>query len=471
LKGQALAGEAVPEKLAARLLRLFWLVVLVAHALLAAAWWYLEPGGFGVGHPRYWANQVAPVLVLGLAIASLAAMRVNSGTALRRLLPTWPAAWAAAAVAGRVLFPITLEWLWLIPLGGSALTGLAAIPSWRRSGGQGRAGAILLGVCAALAGAALTWTQRAPIADTHPCRSLLTVPADAVQTEHLPKVGSLRLDPRVMVHALDGSLTVRLDTITLSVQPLLTFLHGSRDGCWSILARPSDRAGPEPRLRGSQRAGDRSCSLRYDIPGQGSATLRVDADPAPGAIAIDAISRLERLVYSHLNSFCDFEVRGHRRLSLEFSPCQGVPIEVVRSEYPVGRPARFAFVEGSRTFRVVEASSGEKGPFRTLAQGALAAEETLTITLLDQGKAIARLSLADWSSQAGTSLSPTAGWGVPVNAIEFGLSGGSPSSPASIFVTLAGTSVGRGWDCVGHNPGTYCNQIRLETVAADSRSK
>ena len=71
-----------------------------------------------------------------------------------------------------------------------------------------------------------------------------------------------------------------------------------------------------------------------------------------------------------------------------------------------------------------------------------------------------RVVLADWSAQADTTLSPTAGWGVPVNAIEFSLAGDAPSSPASIFVTLAATSVGRGWDCVGHRPGTYRNRIR-----------
>ena len=144
---------------------------------------------------------------------------------------------------------------------------------------------------------------------------------------------------------------------------------------------------------------------------------------------------------------------------------------VLRFDYPLGRPARFAFVEADRTFRVVEASSGEKGPFRTLAKGRLAREASLTITLHDQGSAIGRISLADWSSQADTGLSPTAGWGVPVNAIEFSLSGELPSSPASIFLTLAGTSVGRGWDCVGHKPGTYCNRIRLEPVATVSRGK
>jgi hypothetical protein len=193
------------------------------------------------------------------------------------------------------------------------------------------------------------------------------------------------------------------------------------------------------------------------------------AEAAGGAIAVDAATRLDRPVYSHLNAFCDVEVRGHRRLFLEFSPCPGTLIEVQAFDYPVGRPSRFAFVSADWTFSVVEATSGEKGPFRTLARGRLEPEQALTITFHDGDRAVARLSLDDFAAQADTTLSPTAGWGVPVNAIEFSLAGDGPTSPASIFVTLAGTSVGRGWDCVGHKAGTYRNRLRLEPVAADSR--
>src|SRR5262249_15178296 len=135
--------------------------------------------------------------------------------------------------------------------------------------------------------------------------------------------------------------------------------------------------------------------------------------------------------------------------------------------YPFGRPARFAFVEADRTFRVVEASSGEKGPFRTLARGPLEPGQALAITLYDDGQAVGRIALEDYAAQADTTISPTAGWGVPVNAIEFSLSDDPNTSPASIFVTLAGTSVGRGWDCVAHNPGTYRNRLRLEPIGAD----
>ena len=74
--------------------------------------------------------------------------------------------------------------------------------------------------------------------------------------------------------------------------------------------------------------------------------------------------------------------------------------------------------------------------------------------VLRRGSAIARLTFEDYAAQADTTLSPTAGWGVPVNALEFGLAADAPSSPASIFVTLAATSVGRGWDCVGHRAGS-----------------
>jgi hypothetical protein len=84
----------------------------------------------------------------------------------------------------------------------------------------------------------------------------------------------------------------------------------------------------------------------------------------------------------------------------------------------------------------------------------------------DEDRAILRITLHDWSAQASTQLSPTAGWRVPVNAIEFSLSGESLASPASIFVTLAATSVGRGWDSVAHTAGTYRNCVTIERLQA-----
>lgn len=48
-----------------------------------------------------------------------------------------------------------------------------------------------------------------------------------------------------------------------------------------------------------------------------------------------------------------------------------------------------------------------------------------------------------------------------MNAIEFQrIDKRENEAPASqIWITLAATSVGRGWDCVGHHAGTYRNRM------------
>jgi hypothetical protein len=457
-------SPASNEPLTSRAWRLSWLTVSVTTVLASAGWWFLEPGGFRFDHPRFWANTVAPIVGLGVSLATLTALKVESKTALQWLLPVWPAACLGAAVAGRLLFPITLNRFWLVPFAASALMGLAVLPSWRGVGMRARAGGLGLALVVAIMAAGLVRTQYPPIPRTRPSPANDKITSPGPPAPPAPEIGLVRLGLGTVVHASDASLRVRLGSLSVSVTPVLTFLSGSKDGCWSVFAWPGDRAGPSPRLRSSQLDGERSCVLFYDFRGQGPAVMRVEADADGGSIAVEANTMLIHTIYSHLNSYCDFEVRGHRRLELEFSPCKGVPIEVSAFDYPVGRPARFAFVTADRTFRVVEATSGEKGPFRTLARGHLGPDEPLTIGLRDQGRLVGRMTLADWSAEADTTLSPTAGWGVPVNAIEFSLVSDQPSSPASIFVTLAGTSVGRGWDCVGHNPGTYRNRILLEGV-------
>ncbi len=447
-----------------------WLTFLVGQGLLAMAWWWLSPGGFGPGHPRFWSNRVAPPLILVAVLVTLVALRRDHQRALRLLLAGWPAAWAGMAVALRFLFPVTMARFWLVPAGVAVAMGMLAVRSWRRGSIDGRwhCGLLAIVAGAATAGAALVAAWRPPSAATHPLDRPMAAggPSDATPGQSPP--GSIRFEGGVMLQTFDGSITARVDRLTVSIQPLLRFLSRSLDGAPTVLVRAGDRAGPEPRLRDGWKIGERSYMLAYDFPGQGTASLKADME-AGGAIVLEAASHLDQVVYSHLNAFCDVEVRGHRRLALEFSPCPGTLIEVRPFDYPVGRPARFAFVLSDRTFCVVEASSGEKGPFRTLARGRLEPEQALTITFHDGDRAIARLSLDDFAAQADTTLSPTAGWGVPVNAIEFSLADEGPSSPASIFVTLAGTSVGRGWDCVGHKAGTYRNRLRLESVAAASR--
>jgi hypothetical protein len=176
---------------------------------------------------------------------------------------------------------------------------------------------------------------------------------------------------------------------------------------------------------------------------------------------IDAASELGSAIYSHLNTFCEISLTGFEDLALEFSPCAGMRVSVLPMDYPVGRPSRFAYLDEKGFFHVVEATSGEKGPFRKLASGRLERGAPLEITLYDAKSAIAVIVMEDWAAQVSTELSPTAGWGVPQNAIEFSLHGDSTRSAASLFFTLASTSAGRGFDSVGHAAGSYRNRMTV----------
>ena len=131
--------------MASRLLRLFWLTVLVGHATLALAWWWVQPGGFRPSHPRFWANRVAPAVVLAISIAALIALRRQKMGALGLLLPSWPAAWAAAGLACRIVFPTTLATLWLLPEAAAALMALAVVPACRLSPKASRTGGLASG--------------------------------------------------------------------------------------------------------------------------------------------------------------------------------------------------------------------------------------------------------------------------------------------------------------------------------------
>lgn len=192
--------------------------------------------------------------------------------------------------------------------------------------------------------------------------------------------------------------------------------------------------------------------------------LHVESAAGGAGILLEAFGRLEQPVYSHLNWFCELTISGHGRLTLSFSPCQHTRIEALPSDYPVGRPARFAYVDAEGTFRVVEAQSAEKGPFRPLGQGNLG-DAPLRITFYDEDRAVFRLRIDDWARQAGRQLSPTAGWGVPVNTLEFRRLDDDPSAAVWLWMSLSSTSVGRGWDSVGHAAGTYRNRVSVEPAS------
>jgi hypothetical protein len=436
------------------LARTFLACVFTAHLVLAAAWWWLMPGGFPAAHPRFWVNRVLPVGVIAFVATYLWARYRRRDAVLRTLAVAMAAFWLAAAVSARVVFPVTMRWLWVVPFVGALVITWVVIRVIR-SGTLRVMPLALTVIVAATLGALAPITQRGEDPTTWPLNTAFA-PVAPQGSELNPNV--IRLGPGLRVQPNGGVVYVECGGLHVDVEPLLTFISRSPDRCWTLLAPRRERIGPRRELL-HVRPDAEWVELEYAD--DGASRLRVRGSDERGSVEIEASSQLPREVYSHLNSYCAIMVSGHRKLELSFSPCPDARLEVPNSDYPFGRPVRLAYLDASETFHVVEASSAEKGPFRTLASGPLKRGEPLAITLHDQGKPACRVTLEDFSAQASTARSPTAGWGVPQNSVTFMLAGAAPTSPAFISIELAGTGIGRGYDSVGHAAGVYRNRVTV----------
>ncbi len=434
---------------------LVWQTVLLAHGVLAVAWWWAMPGGFPMGHVRYWTNGVAPWCVVTVAGFGVICIWRRKSSWVGLITISVPVAWTAALIAAVALFPISAKRFVLPALGGTVFLWTACVITHRGRSSL-RWPAIVAVVLASVAGGIVPWTQRATDPDTRPLNTPLPEFESNREVSRPPT--TLRLGEDFTVRTWDGSVAAKCGGLRIAVRPVLTFESRSPDRCWTILARRRDRTGSRRRLV-ALREEDDCVWLGYRD--DATHVLRVDRSDDGSAYQLESFTRLEQPVFSHLNTFCEIQIEGHRRLSLSFSPCPTVRVDVMPADYPVGRPVRLAYLDAAGSFRVVQANSAEKGPFHVLGSGELARLEPLTIILYDNEIPACRVELADWARQVGTALSPTAGWGLPVGSIEFQRLGDSESAPAAIWVTLAGTSVGRGWDSVGHAAGTYRNRLRI----------
>jgi len=433
-------------------MRLFWLAILTGHATAAVAWWWLLPRGFAVSHPRFWVNEVLPVvglvMVIGLRTWAWEKARLRNS-----LLVMFPAFWVGVAVAARVIFPQSARLFFLAPLGmGLVMLVLVCVAKPRPA----RWAWVAVIVGAAL-GMLVTWAERGVDPDTHPLESVAPpLPEPLVPPTELRSIvlgKDIRLDPG------DPVVTLNRGRMTLAVQPLLTFVSRSPDRCWTLFASRAERDGPRRRLIHLERFGDAVRAAYRD-----DTTSWMEAGVRDGVLGIDSRTHLDSPVYSHLNTFSELTISGHRKLAVSFSPCPDKVIDFKTFAIQGNAPSRAAYLDADGTFRVVEARTAEKGPFKTLAQGRMSRTDPLTITLYDQGKAVFEVTLQDWAAQAGVQVSPTAGYGLPVNAIEFWIDGETERASAGMWITLAATSVGRGWDSVGHGPGTYRNRLTVRRI-------
>ncbi len=290
--------------------RLLWLFVLVGHAFGALGWLWFMPHGFPVAHPRFWANGAVPAALLAVTMVALWAARRQRFVIVRVALLALAAMWVAAAISGRVMFPISTQLRFLAPLGLGAAVALAAFGPRLRELRWPKRMTALATVLGAFVGAALPWLQRAPDASTIPLNAPISS-LHASQESQEPSQPRTRRTGIALVQPNDGQITIGQGRYVLYVQPLLSFTSRSPDRCWTSLAPRELRVGPRRRLLADHGL------LHYADDGR--STLAVEGHDA--RVVIDATSELPQPVFSHLNGFCEVQVAGHRKLSVTFSPC------------------------------------------------------------------------------------------------------------------------------------------------------
>ena len=425
-------------------------LALAGHLVVAGLYWWFSPKGFALEHSRFWLNSVLPPAVAIAACFGLAGMLRCRRFVSAVTATSMGAGWSAVSIASLLLFPESLHKIWILGIAalGFALLVTCLVPRDERLVPRTALPLILF---SATLGLLVVLTERPATPTTVPSgRAAAPDPDTEMDVPQLP----VEIGEDCWFYPGPGEVALKRSGMTIRCTPLLSFERISPDGFWSLLAPASST-----RRRVLTAFGDTSTqTLLYSD----DSTIVIPNRSESQQVELTASSHVPRETFTHLNSYSVLEISGHKHLSLCFSPCSQTEVDVLPADYPSGRPARFAFLSESGMFSVVEATSGEKGPFRELASGKMRRGDPLSINILNQGKCVAKVTFKDWSAQLSTAVSPTAGWGVPVNAIEFQRIADSPTAPAAIWITLAATSVGRGWQSVGHRAGVYSNRIELQ---------
>lgn len=394
------------------------------------------PRGFAVDSLRFVLHQGLPWSLVLACVASLATLR---RPALARAVLECLGALSLIAAAGcAVRFPDSRPLLQGALALVGAVTTLASL-ALRRTPLPQTVHLASLAV-GALLGLAIPEGLRAPDPSTRPSGASVTLPDRST------------LEPADQ--AAQGRLAVEGPGWSLEVDPFFTVESRSPDRSWTVLAPRSQRHSTVWQLHARTSDADAVRTWWRSEDGVGIVAW-TPGDPA----TLEASFTLAAPVYTHLATWALVQLDAPRA-RVRFSPCGETEIEVRPSDYPEGRPARFAYLAPDDRFVVAEATSGEKGPFHTLCEGRLRREEGLVITLPHEHGRV-EITLRDFASQASTEPSPTAGWGVPQNAIQLMRAGNDPSGAVLVHVALAATGIGRGWDTVGLAAGTYHNRIRV----------
>lgn len=414
-------------------------LALAAHLAGGIAALLLLPHGFAPTDIHLWSNTVIPAVASLAAAATLVRFFFLRGAApaVSVLIAAAAGGWASAVVVGIGLFPSSMT---SSRYGIPAAVALALLVLARWASDRTAPSILALSIGGGL-GTVEVLAQRAPLPSTRPLGGTLS---------------SVRGEPSNEEAAM-GQIVFACGKNKLRLSPVLTFQSRSPDRTWTLLS--PDAPGAHRRLSHYVKT---STGFRAAYIDDGESTLVAVREKKGRSLDIDAMSKLETPVYSHINSWTTIHVPFDATIS--FGPTGQTRFPIEPADYPTGRPVQLAYLGADLTLHVVRARDAEKGPFTELAKGPLKRDESLSIELrpndaMDTDKGC-RLVFEDWTSQLSTEPSPTAGWGLPQNSIQFF----SRDGESLVLLTLAETGPGRGFDSVGHAAGTYRNRLRVERI-------
>ncbi len=418
------------------------MIVLTVHAVACALALVYLPRGFTPSDIHSWSNTWLPAAAVLVIVGALLRFVFfqSSGLFVSLVSAAIAGGWLAAVGTSAFLFPVSFDVERAIGPGAIALAlGTLAWATKLRTAPS---------LVAALVGAAFGFVEvlalKAPPPSTRPAGGALAeVKGEPTKDD-----------------AATGQVSFPCGKEHVRVRPLLTFESRSPDATWTVLA-PPDAFGPRRKFEAFAKEKN---GFRASYTDDGVTSLVATKD-AKG-LEIEAVSKLPRAVYSHLNTFTTIYVPFETSLSFSATSATGAEkIALEPTDFPAGGPLQLAYLGADMALHVVRASDDEKGPYTELAKGRLGRDEPLTIEIRhkDGSPGTCKLTFKDWTSQVSTEPSPSAGFGLPQNSIQLH----SRGKEAFIVLTLAETGPGRGWQSVGHAEGTYRNRIRVDTVMTE----
>jgi hypothetical protein len=275
------------------ILRMVVDIALALHLAAAAGYLWLSPKGFPLSSDRFWMNSVLPAVLIAITSAGLVAMHRHQWSAAASAVLFFATMWLAGAISGRIVFPISLRGIWVLPL---IIAAAGFVCFWGLICGKHRAYKLwpLSAASAALLAMFAIWAQVAPIASTKPINA--HPPPSVVQERQAVSETILRLGAAYEFDAPNAQLTMDTGGIRVQCVPLLDFDRISPDRFWSIFA-PAKRNDRRPT----------AISIRNAYPTiyySDDSTIEFAAPSAVGSLRLTAITALRQDTYSHLNTYC-----------------------------------------------------------------------------------------------------------------------------------------------------------------------